>query len=111
MMDNATWIYIENINKHQFDRLLKILKELEKEGVNVKISTEKNNLSKTAQKIYKNLKNPVAVAKEKGFSMESIIRFNRKYSVEEIMNAIEELKDKGLVTEENNKIKVITWDG
>jgi len=91
--------------------LLKILKDLEKEGVNVKISTEKNNLSKTAQKIYKNLKNPVAVAKEKGFSMESIIRFNRKYSVEEIMNAIEELKDKGLVTEENNKIKVITWDG
>ena len=111
MMDNATWIYIENITKYQFDRLLKILKELEKEGVNVKISIEKNNLSKTAQKIYKNLKNPVAVAKEKGFSMESIIRFNRKYSVEEIMNAIEELKDKGLVTEENNKIKVISWDG
>ena len=53
MMDNATWIYIENINKYQFDRLLKILKDLEKEGVNVKISTEKNNLSKTAQKIYK----------------------------------------------------------
>jgi len=49
-MDNSTWIYIENINKYQFDRLLKFLKELEKEGVSVKISKEKENLSKNAMK-------------------------------------------------------------
>ena len=106
-MDNSTWIYIENINKYQFDRLLKVLKELEKEGVSVKISKEKENLSKNAVKIYKNLKNPLSVASERGFSFKAVVKFNKNMSIEEILDALKELEKEGLIKTENGKIMVI----
>jgi len=106
-MDNSTWICIENINKYQFDRLLKVLKGLEKEGVSVKISKEKENLSKNAVKIYKNLKNPLNVASKRGFSFKAVVKFNKNMSIEEILDALKELEKEGLIKTENGKIMVI----
>ncbi len=101
-MDNSTWICIENINKYQFDRLLKVLKGLEKEGVSVKISKEKENLSKNAVKIYKNLMRPMGVARKEGFKFGTILKYN-KLSLEETTTAILELKNLGLIREERGK--------
>jgi len=101
---NEKWVYIENTTKEQDLKLLKCLKELEKEGAKIKISNSKKQLSEVARKVYNNLKNPLSVAKDKGFKEKRVIDYNRKFSYEKVEEALKELEQEGLIKSVNGKI-------